>query len=355
MVLRVGFHSYYIQSVCSATTRTFYFQEFCKSSLEIVCNLSGIKGLNQNNMRESGKKYLLWSTIILLLLSIAGIAFSLLFPSGAYDIFLYIGLPGLFLSLIALTLLISLKYHDRKWLSFVSRVSTFLFPLFIFIFYLITRYIQFDGMGIFCSFVIFEFMLVALFNIFIFREIGEIKGILILLLFIIVSFIILRISFLQARLPDFDVICFVLLTGSTGCGMLMYGFRCLFRVEKNFYLKIVSFMSCLLIAFGSIVFVAKMQSARVAVLELIYFIPAFLMTLIVLFSLPLSGYIHWSEQHKRILKKIMISWIFFLLIFSISFVFPDTFKKIVFKGVKPKFEFRMDDYELKDKNGLKKV
>jgi hypothetical protein len=303
-------------------------------------------------MRESGKKWLLWVTLIVLPLSISAIIFSYFFPSGANDIFLYIGLLVLFLSLLALTLLLSIKYHDRKWFNLVSKVSTFLFPLFIFIFYLITSYIKFDLIGIFCSFVLFEFMLIALFNIFIFREIGEIKGILILLLFIVVSFVILRISILQTRLPDFDMICFVLLTTSTGCGMLLYGFRCLFRVEKNSYLKVVSFTACLLIAYGSIVFIAKMQSARVDVLELIYFIPAFLITLIVLFSLPLSGYIHWSILHKRILKKIMISWIFFLLIFSISFVFPDTFKKIVFTGTKPSHEFIMNDYELKNKNGL---
>jgi hypothetical protein len=303
-------------------------------------------------MSESGKKWLLWITLIVLSLSISAINFSFFFPSGTHDIFLYIGIPLLFLSLVALTLVLSIKYSDRKWLHLISRVSTYLFPLFILTFYLITRYIRFNLTGIFCAFVIFEFMLIALFNIFIFREIGEIKGILILLMLIVVSFFILRISVLQARLPDFDMICFILLTASTGCGILMFGFRCLFRVGKNFYLKVVSFSASLLIAYGSIVFAAKMQSARVDVLELIYFIPAFLITLIVLFSLPLSGYIHWSSLHKVILKKIMISWIFFLLIFSISFVFPDTFKKIVFTGTKPSHEFLMNDYELKNKNGL---
>jgi hypothetical protein len=303
-------------------------------------------------MSESGRKWFLWITLLVLPLSISAIVFSFFFPSGTYDIFLYIGILLLFLSLVAITLLLSIKYHDRKWLHLVSGVSTYLFPLFILIFYLITRYIRFDLIGIFCAFVIFEFMLIALFNIFIFREIGEIKGILILLLFIVLSFIILRISILQAKLPDFDMICFVLLTVSTGCGMLLYGFRCLFSVEKNTYLKTVSFTACLLIAYGSIVFIAKMQSESTGVFELIYFIPAFLITLIVLFSLPLSGYIHWSALHKRILKKIMISWIFFLLIFSISFVFPDTFKKIVFTGTKPSHEFLMNDYELKNKNGL---
>jgi hypothetical protein len=291
-------------------------------------------------------------TLIAILLSISAIVFSFLFPSGTHDIYFNIGIPVLFFSLLFLTLLLSIKYRDHKWFNQVSRVATYIFPLIIFIFYLVTRYIKVDLISIFCGFVLFELIIVALFNIFIFRDIGEIKGILILLLLIVVSFIILRISVLQTKLPDFDLICFILLTVSTGCGMLLYGFRCLFSVEKNTYLKVVSFTACLLIAYGSIVFIGKMQSESAGVFELIYFVPAFLITLIVLFSLPLSGYIHWSTLHKRILKKIMISWIFFLLIFSISFVFPDTFKKIVFTGTKSSQEFLLNDYELKNKNGL---
>jgi hypothetical protein len=95
-----------------------------------------------------------------------------------------------------------------------------------------------------------------------------------------------------------------------------------------------------------------MQSEKVDVLEIIYFIPALIITLIVLFSLPFSGYIHWNTMHKRILRKIMISWVFFLLTFSIGFVFPDLFKQIVFKEKKPTYDFLMKDYVLKNKNGL---
>jgi len=197
-----------------------------------------------------------------------------------------------------------------------------------------------------------EFMLFGLINIFILKEAGETKSILILLFFIVISFIILRISILQKILPGFDFMFFLFLTISTGCGMLIFGFRCLFELEKNSYLKIISFIACILIAYGSIVFAAKMQSEKVDLLEIVYFIPAFIITLIVLFSLPFSGYINWKPLHKQILRKIMISWVFFLLVFSISFVFPDLFKQIVFKEKKPTYDFQMKDYELMNKNGL---
>ncbi|MBK7134627.1 MAG: hypothetical protein IPH69_17965 [Bacteroidales bacterium] len=145
---------------------------------------------------------------------------------------------------------------------------------------------------------------------------------------------------------------FLLITLLTGSGMLLYGFRCLFQIKKNHYLKYISLIACVVIAYGSYVFASKMTGEGVPVLELIYFVPAFLLTLIVLFSLPFSGYIHWITLHKRILKKIMIPWIFFFIVFSVSIVSPDLIRKIITKEDKKKIEFRMNDYEVKNKNGL---
>jgi hypothetical protein len=134
--------------------------------------------------------------------------------------------------------------------------------------------------------------------------------------------------------------------------MYLFGVSCLFKVEKNPYLKIVSYLAGLFIAFGSLLFALIMSSERVHILELIYFIPAILLTLIVLLSLPVSGYINWSSLHKKILKKIMISWLFFFLIFSVRFVFPEYFRIIEIKNYYPGYNFDMEDYDLQNKNGL---
>jgi hypothetical protein len=132
----------------------------------------------------------------------------------------------------------------------------------------------------------------------------------------------------------------------------MFGFRCIFFIEKNGYLKTVSFISCTLTSFGSLFFLLKIQGEKIENLELFYFIPAFLMTLVVLLSLPISGYIQWSSVHKRILKKVAISCVFFLIIFSIRFVYPDFFKQVIFKQDKEFPEFFLNDYNIPDKNGL---
>ncbi len=194
--------------------------------------------------------------------------------------------------------------------------------------------------------------LFALIYIFFIIDMGETRWVLGLLLLIILSLVLERFLYNNNKLGQFLFTAFMMITILTGCGIYMYGVRCLFGIEKNPYLKIISFLACLLIAFGSIVFAAIISAENVYVLELIYFIPAVLLTLITLFSLPVSGYINWISLHKKVLKKIMISWIFFFMIFSIRYVFPEYFKMIEPKVEKAPYQFDMKDYELQNKNGL---
>ena len=303
-------------------------------------------------MSDRGKKLILWISLITFLISIGAILVSLIFDSNTNDIIGEFGIIFLFISGVAVPCILTPMFRKSKWFLRLSTVSSYLFPLFVFFQYVFIVLTHNELITFFGVLMTSEFMLFGLINIFILKEAGETKSILILLFFIVISFIILRISILQKILPGFDFMFFLFLTISTGCGMLIFGFRCLFELEKNSYLKIISFIACILIAYGSIVFAAKMQSEKVDLLEIVYFIPAFIITLIVLFSLPFSGYINWKPLHKQILRKIMISWVFFLLVFSISFVFPDLFKQIVFKEKKPTYDFQMKDYELMNKNGL---
>jgi hypothetical protein len=303
-------------------------------------------------MSERVEKWLLWTTLIIFIVSVGVLIFSLILSSNQNEVVGAIGLILLILSGIILPVLLTNKFKAYKWFLSTSRILIYLLPVFIFVQYLAIDVIHSDLITLFTIVVVSELMLFAIINIFIVREAGEIKFVLILLLSIILSFIILKASLFQKKLSDFDFLLFIFLTIITGGGMLLFGFRCLFQLRKNSYLKTVSFIACILIAFCSIVFIAKMQSEKTDIIELVYFIPAILMTLIVLFSLPFSGYIHWISLHKQILKKVMIIWIFFLFIISVSFVYPDLFKKIVFKPKKPIYEFLMDDYKLQNKNGL---
>jgi hypothetical protein len=303
-------------------------------------------------MKERGLKRLMTGAIITFIISLAALILAITKLSVAVDLIASVGTILLLISGIIMTVLLANKFRDRRWFRITIEISTYLLPVFIFLLYLVIDYANSDLLILLGIIVLCEFLLLGIINVFILRDAGESKFIMILLLMIVLSFVFVKISVFQKKLPDFDQILFILLNVSTGCGMLLFGFRCLFQIEKNSYLKTVSFIACLLIAYGSIVFIAKMQFSKVDVLEFIYFVPAFIITLVVLFSLPFSNYIHWSQLHKRIINKILIAWFFFLVIFSTSFIFPDLFKKIAFKETKSTYDFLMNDYELKNKNGL---
>lgn len=309
-------------------------------------------------MNESAKKWFLWGSLVAFLLSVLVVIYAI-FSESPNDIYAYIGTPILILSCLNLIAVFSLRYSERKWLKNVARFSLYILLLSLFANYLLYDYINpLDTPFKIFLVVLFSILislscLFALINIFLLKEAGEIAGVLGLLLLIIISLILQRFFFTNNRIGGYLFTAFMLLTLLTGCGMYLYGVRCLLKVEKNPYLKIVSCLACLFIAFGSTLFALIMSSERVHVLELIYFIPAILLTLIVLLSLPVSGYINWTSLHKKILKKIMISWLFFFLIFSFRFVFPEYFRIIEIKDYNPAYQFDMQDYEIENKNGLK--
>jgi hypothetical protein len=185
--------------------------------------------------------------------------------------------------------------------------------------------------------------------IFIIRYPDELKGILALLLLIIICVVWSRLKFSISIVEDLLLPGFILLTAA---GIYMLGVRCLFIIEKNRYLKVISYIACTLTAFGCFVFMLKMQGNEFSIMELIYFIPAFLLTLIVLLSLPVSGYVTWTSLQKRILKKIAIAWVFFLIIFSVRYIYPDLFNSMIFRQKPEPPEFWLEDYNVPNNNGL---
>jgi hypothetical protein len=308
-------------------------------------------------MSESAKKWFLWGSVVAFLLSVLLVIYAI-FSESPKDIYAFIGTPILILSGLNLIALFSMRYSESKWLKSAARLS-----LYFLLFSLLADYLLNDYgnaldshfrifLAVLLFILIFLSSLFVLINIFLLKEAGEIKWVMGLLILIIIFLILQRFLFTINNAGEYLFTAFIILTMLTGCGMYLFGVRCLFKVEKNPYLKIVSCLACLFIAFGSIIFALIMSSERVHVLELIYFIPAILLTLIVLLSLPVSGYINWASLHKKILKKIMISWLFFFIIFSVRFIFPEYFRIIELKDYNPGYHFDMKDYNLQNKNGL---
>jgi len=295
---------------------------------------------------------MLWGNLITLIIAVAGLIYlSIITYTRIIGDYQIICLIVLILAGLNLIIMFSIRYHDRKWLIRISKNSVYLLPVVSIVFYFLFDLIDSSAIwiGIFVVCLIIILILLDLIYIFILREAGDIKGILVLLIFIVISIVMQRFDFSLSAIEDLFLPGFVVLTAA---GMYMFGLRCLFMVEKNGYLKSVAFLACTLTAFGSFLFLLRTQGETIDILELVYIVPAFLLTMIVLLSLPISGYIHWSLLHKRILKKIVYTSVFFLLIFSFRYLYPDFFKQIVLKQEKEIPEFNLNDYKIPDKNGL---
>jgi hypothetical protein len=304
-------------------------------------------------MSERGRKWLLWGSLVVLVLSIAGLIFLNIIPYTNFVDMLQLMIAIIMvLSALNLFVVFSIRFLDRKWLKKLTLISIFLLPPFAVGIYLLGSktnlfdlvWVAIPSIAILCLLIIF-----ALIYIFIIRKIGEMRGIVILLILIVAGILIQRTNISSSIFNIIFLPGFILLTA---VGLYMYGISCLFAVNKNRFLKTISLLACTITAFGSFIFFLKITGEKVDNMELMYFIPAFVITLVVLLSLPISDYIRWSQLHKRIFKKVAIAWVFFLLVFSIRFVYPDLFKQIVFRESKEIPEFFLEDYKIPDKNGL---
>jgi len=300
-------------------------------------------------MSELCKKWLLWGSLIILLLSIGGLVFTSIIPfSDTVDIIQMTIVLVLILSILNLMFLLANKYQNRNGFRKTIRILSYFLPvLLLLLFSFDFKWLSIDSDLLFvvCLSGIFILIPVTMMYLFVLNDTKVIMGIIVILFYIIIGLVLRRLNWGD---PEYYLITGFLMIGS---GMYCFGLKSILIIEKNRFLKTVSFIACLLIYFGG--FIMMYSSFTYAnTIVIVYSISIFLLTLIVLLSLPVSGYVQWISLHKSILKKILIPWVFFLLIISIRFVFPEL-NSLFFREKQGHYqEFIMYDYPVTNKNGL---
>jgi hypothetical protein len=299
-------------------------------------------------MNEKAKKWLMWCSLIIMVLSIGGMILSLINSSKMGDSLAITFLILLVISFLNLLFLIYSRFQNKTGLRKTVKIATYIFPFFAFLIFSIDmRWVNINSEFLYSTLMILLicFIPLVIVHISIIQKIETLSGIIALISYAIASLVLKRFN-----IGDSDphlVFSFL----SIGSGMYVFGLRCISIIEKNRFLKVITILSGLLIFLGG--FSMMLLSSTYEDLSLvIYSISIFLMTLIVVLSLPGSGYIKWPSLHKNILKKIMIPWIFFLLMVSIRFVFPEMNKLFFSEKQNQYLEFRMNDYKIINKNGL---
>jgi hypothetical protein len=245
-------------------------------------------------------------------------------------------------------------HQEFTWIRKAAKRSLYIYPIIIVVFVPILMFV-----GNFPSFLkipiiiisgtlVLYFTILFLLQIFLFTDATALTGNIIFISLIILWIYLKRYHIL------FSGVAITLINLLFSIGSFMYGIRCLYLAGKNRFLKYASFWCSCLITVTFIGFVCKVQHwPGGRILENIMYFLLIPGTLVVLLTLPSSGYFEWQPVHKKILKRLIIPWTLIFTLAIIRFLLPEV-QKVIWNST-PKvnnYGFEMVDYGIENKNGL---
>lgn len=139
----------------------------------------------------------------------------------------------------------------------------------------------------------------------------------------------------------------------TSYGFLFLSITTLKKLKENkYYGRLVSPFYFVIFFIYSILFIkfSSAQPAFTSTLDTVGAIIFILASITLFISMPFTNFTDWAKPQKQVFYKvILLPFLFFLIVFSLTFLLPDTtYRKIFFIefSKKEKVHFRMDDYEI---------
>jgi len=175
------------------------------------------------------------------------------------------------------------------------------------------------------------------------------RRIVILLAFMILGF------FMKRQHWPLAGILITLILGVLAFGSLLQGVNVLLKHKDNLYFRIIGSLCFLLIALQSLATLFKFQHwPGAGVFILVAAVPTLVTTLLVLITLPGSGFISWKKEQQQILtRKILIPWVFLLLFMGIKTLLPMPVQQRIFEAdVTITTPFDMIPYDVEMKDGM---
>lgn len=288
-------------------------------------------------------------SLIAVIISVPGTVVGLLLKFSFFEVLAVASMLPAF-SLISVITSYAIIYQDKEWIRksrkyvlLICLISSIASVAALIIFFKSTLAIVLAALALFVV------ILLLLIYIFVFSDPVALKWSIVFILMITFSIIIKRFHLpLAGTLLTISLLLF-------GMGCFIYGIRCMFLAEKVSYLKYVSFFGSCIITVSFLGLLYKLQHWPGGdILIKIGNISLIIGTLIVLLTLSSSGIINWKPFHQKILKRLLLPWIFIFSLFIIRFMLPEL-NTIIWQPdrvlVAP-FGFNMSDYEIENKNGL---
>jgi hypothetical protein len=236
----------------------------------------------------------------------------------------------------------------KPWIFKAAKYSTYFYPVIVVPLLGLGFLINMTVPAVIIVIAIILTTLLAVIHIFIFSDPGALKSTAIFIVLMLVAIMLKRFQ------VPFSGTVLTITIGLFGLGSYMYGIRCLFLSDKNRFLKYVSFLgSCLITIFiMGILWKFQHWPGGNSIVSSSH-ISLVIGTLIVLLTLPSSGYLDWTLLHKQILKRLILPWIFIFTLFIIRYLLPSVDDILWRKDVrKVTGGFGMTDYKIELKNNL---
>lgn len=293
------------------------------------------------------KRIMLISLLVLLLMTIAVVLLSLFSKLDRLDVTaIYILIFAFCVLSIATS---SVIIHQEKF--WIRKTSSFIFKLFPFLLVCLMAIIILSNIAfvmIFSASILILLSVFFLYHIFIFSDATSIKASAIFIALLFAAIVLKRYHIIFAG----AILSLVLLLFSLGS--YIYGIRCIYLAEKNSFLKYVSFLfSCVLpVSFLGLLCKLQRWPGGDALLKTGE-ISLVLLTIFVLLVLPSTGFIDWLPLHKKILKRLLLSWALIFFLFLVRYLLPEA-NRLLWNSEKnvTLYGFEMKDYEPEIKNGL---
>jgi hypothetical protein len=171
--------------------------------------------------------------------------------------------------------------------------------------------------------------------------------------FLFVSLFLAGILFKRFHLPLAGTILTVSL-GILSFGSFVYGIRCLYLAENLTFLKYVGFLGSCVFTFSFLGLLFKLQHWPLGNLFVNIANYSFVLgTIIVLLTLPSSGFLDWKPFHKKMLRRLLLPYILIFFLFVLRFLLPEV-NTFIFTKPPPENQtgFEMTDYPVENRNGL---
>lgn len=249
-----------------------------------------------------------------------------------------------------------IKYQDRRWIRISARSSLFLLPLLIV--FIGWRVGDSGNISVVELLLLIVEVYLLLTYVYLYTKATTLSGSIVFLV-IMLSGMFLKKNHLFGAGYALTVGC-----GLLSLGSLMFAIRCLYISENQSYFRNITFFGGIIL---SIAFLGSLMKSQhwpgAGPLLMTGLVLLILGTVFLLFTIHSSGIIEWSSEFKRIFVKILIPWTFIFFIYFSRFMIPDLYDRIWSPDAKKADSpnpvvnitgFGMKDYEIEEKNGLRK-